>query len=415
MEIIITENILKTVLNTLILERLGVPDGILETAEDIYNKLIEELKHSARLDVTDNITLNLTGDFRINDYEFKKLRFNVGVKPHTVYEITVIQLGFNDEHNLEQHNNKFRLMSITDKKDPLFIIDFAVPLKMNARYQDIITFLRHNKTTIISNFTHELVHAYEVNMSKSHTPETITNYSIPIDLRTGVHAFDEYLYGLYYLSNIEQNPKPPQIAARIKHKNITKKNFQSFLDSDEDYKQLKRFATLTYNDMYRGIKNDITTLNKFIQNVPNGFEGKSIKTDDEKVNAFLYLLFTSIINYKGTKFVQLLKMDNPFFRILPEFKDNRNAVNDYFEKLKKNKNYKKYFESQIKMLNLAAQSQIKKIDKLFDMAKNDETENVKSPFNEDTNPSIKDWELYHKLKETEQKTKDMIENQLKNN
>lgn len=416
MEIIITENRLKTVINTLILERLGVPDSIMESAEDIYNKLIEKLKRVTHLDVTDVITLNLTGDFTINDYKFKKITFFIETKKFDFSNnVKITQLAFGDNHELKQHKNKFRIMSISNKEDPEFVIEFAIPTHGKTTYQDIVNLLIHDKTDTISSFSHELTHAYETYMSKSQSPETITNYSTPLDIRTGIRGFDEYLYGLYYLSNIEQNARVPQIAAKIKYDNITKKNFQSFLNSTEDYKVLKRYATLTYDDIYNKIKSDMRSLNKFIINVPNGFEGKSINTDDEKVNAFLYLLFKSIINYKGQKFVQLLKMDNPFFRILPEFKDNRNAVNDYFEKLKKNKNYKKYFESQIKMLNLAAQSQIKKIDKLFDMAKNDETENVKSPFNENTNPSIKDWELYHKLKETEQKTKDMIENQLKNN
>ena len=66
---------LNKIIKKVLREAVGVPEGIVETAELVYRQVMDQIKSMDSLDDDDEINLNLrlNGDYRISDYKFKRI------------------------------------------------------------------------------------------------------------------------------------------------------------------------------------------------------------------------------------------------------------------------------------------------------------------------------------------------------
>jgi hypothetical protein len=74
----ISESQLKKIVDTLS-ESLGVPEGILETAEDLYDVFMEELVANYDSPETNGYQVEIDGEFNISDLKVKKSMVMVDV------------------------------------------------------------------------------------------------------------------------------------------------------------------------------------------------------------------------------------------------------------------------------------------------------------------------------------------------
>ena len=134
--------------------------------------------------------------------------------------------------------------------------------------------------------------------------------------------------------------------------------------------------------------------------------------DEELVEEIIKLLFNNMASL-GKKIVTDMLTENMMeeFGFITDF-SKLNYIESYVNKYKKyGKNYDKFFEDEEKRFKFTSNRILKKIHKLYDMAKDNKDSNEKTNklhkkitdkesirLSEEQKNSIHDWELYHKLK-----------------
>ena len=59
-----------------LVERLGVPEGILDIAEEIYPEILLSIGNNDTVGMLENSSMYVKGNFNINDFNFNRILFN---------------------------------------------------------------------------------------------------------------------------------------------------------------------------------------------------------------------------------------------------------------------------------------------------------------------------------------------------
>ena len=78
-----------------------------------------------------------------------------------------------------------------------------------------------------------------------------------------------------------------------------------------------------------------------------------------------------------------------------EIEKKQTYMDNFIKRTKKTKNYREFFDYEIKRLNFAGETTIKKLSKLYDMVDNNKG-------------SIVNWDLHHKINKTAEKTREKL-------
>jgi hypothetical protein len=189
----------------------------------------------------------------------------------------------------------------------------------------------------------------------------------------------------------------------MRSKNITKSQFLNFLENNRVFKQLVEIKNFTFDDFINQLKENEDRLDALIDHIG---EDPSEMTLDEKINRVLEVAYIDLVNNRMEIFVQ---MTNHHMDDMLKFGGQLGLLPNHLEKdvkklektdevrskflsyvMKYEKNPTKFFEDEIENFQYIANKMIKKISKLYAMAKDDQ-----QPVEE----SIKNWELYQKVKE----------------
>jgi hypothetical protein len=219
----------------------------------------------------------------------------------------------------------------------------------------------------------------------------------------GIPAIDRVFYRyMYYIHAIENLVRPTEVAYSMKRKNITKSQFKEFLENNRVYRELVEIKNFTFDDFISQLKEQEERLDKLIEHID---EDPSNMTLDEKINRVLEVAYIDLVNNRMELFMIMTEhaMDD-FLKfgsqlgLLPSGTEEKvkqlektDEVRQKFLKyvMKYEKNPTKFFENEIENFQYVANKMIKKISKLFAMAKDDE------PVSE----SIINWELHQKVRE----------------
>ena len=397
--ILITENQLR-----LITEALGVPDSILDAAEMLYEivendiKSIDSIEDEYEFD--GEIELKL-GDKKIITIDSYELKVEIEkVEGHGDGVIDIISMGMSGGFSF----NRDVYMKETEPSTTLELtITFAVG--ENWEPSGLIQKMEKDKDEQIASLAHEIKHKYDKQSKKFGLmgPDAIYqatqkrgNFGIPpLD-----RVFFRYLY---YIHGIENLVRPVEVASSMRSKNITKSQFLNFLENNRVFKQLVEIKNFTFDDFINQLKENEDRLDALIDHIG---EDPSEMTLDEKINRVLEVAYIDLVNNRMEIFVQ---MTNHHMDDMLKFGGQLGLLPNHLEKdvkklektdevrskflsyvMKYEKNPTKFFEDEIENFQYIANKMIKKISKLYAMAKNDQR-----PVEE----SIKNWELYQKVKE----------------
>jgi hypothetical protein len=391
-------------------EKLGVPNNITETGEIIYNNIINKLKKRAKnnnsiLDKEQDIEFDILDNFKISDYSFSKIETIITFKYAELKTLQIYAYGFNfPVESINPRQLKFAGNTNTINLN----IDVAIPEdnlqpnpyqkhKNNTYITDLIKYLKSNSDNIISSITHELAHAYNKYKKPTETITDRNDYQTVKEIRMNIDPIDKFLHILYYISDIENIVRPSEVAADIIRKNITKDQFYNYLKTNEVYQKLIKAKYFSYEQLKKDLLENIKDVNIFIFNHLEIFQNNIPKNNTEKIKLILQTFYSSIINLKIKNIIASLGLDHPFAPMfLPDFEERVIIHNKYARKITKQKDYDKFFDFEEKRINFAADKMIRKISKLYDMAK--DTDEPKKSSKE-----IKDWKLYHKVNKTNTK------------
>ena len=397
MKIIITENQLK-----FINEALGVPENILDAADMLYDIVERDIKSIDR--IQDGYEFDGDIEFELGDkkkvmIDSYELKVNIEEIEDQEGVLDIISMGMGGAFGF----NRDVYMKETQPSTTLELtITFAVG--ENWEPEGLIRKMEEERDEHVSSLAHEIKHKYDKQSkqfglmgpdAEYQATQRRGNFGIPVIDR----VFYRYMY---YIHAIENLVRPTEVAYTMKRKNITKSQFKEFLENNRVYRELVEIKNFTFDDFISQLKEQEERLDKLIEHID---EDPSNMTLDEKINRVLEVAYIDLVNNRMELFMIMTEhaMDD-FLKfgsqlgLLPSGTEEKvkqlektDEVRQKFLKyvMKYEKNPTKFFENEIENFQYVANKMIKKISKLFAMAKDDE------PVSE----SIINWELHQQLLE----------------
>jgi hypothetical protein len=397
MKIIITENQLK-----FINEALGVPENILDAADMLYDiverdiKSIDSIQDGYEFDGDIEFELGDKKKVMIDSYE---LKVNIEEIEDQEGVLDIISMGMGGAFGF----NRDVYMKETQPSTTLELtITFAVG--ENWEPEGLIRKMEEERDEHVSSLAHEIKHKYDKQSKQFGLMGPDAEYQATQRRGNfGIPAIDRVFYRyMYYIHAIENLVRPTEVAYTMKRKNITKSQFKEFLENNRVYRELVEIKNFTFDDFISQLKEQEERLDKLIEHID---EDPSNMTLDEKINRVLEVAYIDLVNNRMELFMIMTEhaMDD-FLKfgsqlgLLPSGTEEKvkqlektDEVRQKFLKyvMKYEKNPTKFFENEIENFQYVANKMIKKISKLFAMAKDDE------PVSE----SIINWELHQKVRE----------------
>jgi len=397
MKIIITESQLN-----LINEALGVPDNILDAADMLYDIVERDIK-SIR-DIQDEYNFDGELEFELGDKKKIKIdSYTLTVKieeidnEEGVLDIVSMGMGgafaFNRDVYMKE-NESSTILGLT--------ITFAVG--ENWKPEGLIEKMEEDKDEHVASLAHEIKHKYDKQSKQFGLIGQDAEYQATQRRGIfGIPVIDRVFFRyLYYISGIENLVRPTEVAYKLKRKNITKSQFKEFLENNVVYKELVEIKNFTFEDFINQLKESEDRLDALIEHIG---DDPSDMTIDEKIKIVLEVSYIDLVNNRMQMFMTMTEhgMDDVIkfgtqLGILPsELKGNlegiqkTDAIRQKFLKyaMKYEKNPTKFFEDEIENFQYVANKMLKKISKLYAMAKDDEQ----------VSESIINWELHQQIME----------------
>ena len=351
-----------------LVERLGVPEGILDIAEEIYPKILLSIGDNDTVKMLENSSMYVNGDFNINDFNFNRILFNYNIVEDDDLEI----IGMSQSTN-SKLTDKYKLKTVPT--DGIVELKIIISGPKSIKGLNIKELFEENKKTVISSLSHELKHAYDDYKDSLGDVQLRSNYDVYTKERFGIKPMDSFLTRLYFTSSIESLVRPTEVASLLKMGDITKKEFYDFIKNDRTYKLLTELSKFNIEDWRNEIKEYIPEIIKFFESLE--VEGVGVLDEEEIVDEFLRVCYVIIKNWKAkqTYNIFLNREIEHLIGFMPEkeqmFRKHLNKINRFGD------DYKKYYEYEAKTIRYVADNLRKKIAKLFDMAKDEKNESIK--------------------------------------
>jgi hypothetical protein len=272
----------------------------------------------------------------------------------------------------------------------------SVALPMQSNKEVLINGIEAEKDEFIASFAHELKHGFDDFKNSETKIISFSEYRLFNSANYGIPAIDEFFHYLYFIHNTESLVRNTEIATGMEIKNISKKDFINFLTNNRVYKMLKDINGWSYEKFRQELINDKDSIIKAL-------DGSNISipsNDNELVDLVLDLFYTTLTQNKIDGLKRVL-YKNPV-DILLDRPDSEKSLflKNYSKSVLKYKNYENYFKHE-EVFKEVSSELIKKIHKLYDMAKDDNSsELMKKISAKQTNESIHDWDLYHEINKT---------------
>lgn len=397
-KIIITESQLR-----LIAEALGVPDNILDAADMLYDVVEQDIRSIDTIE---------------DEYKFDgKIKFEMGDKKKIKvdsYELTVNIEKIEDEEGVLDIISMgmggmfgFNRDIYMKENQPSKTLDLSITFAVgeNWKPEDLIKKMEEERDEHVSSLAHEIKHKYDKQAKRHGLIGQDAEYQATQRRGNfGIPAIDRVFYRyMYYISGIENLVRPTEVAYGMKRKNITKSKFRQFLENHRVFKELVEIKNFTFDDFISQLKSQENRLDALIDHIG---EDPSDMSVDEKINKVLEVAYIDLVNNKMDLFVtmtehamdDMIKFGSQLGMLPPGFEEKiegirkTNEIRQKFLKfaMKYENNPKKFFEDEFEKFNYVANKMLKKISKLYAMAKDDE-----QPVSE----SIINWDLHQQIME----------------
>ena len=395
--ILITESQLR-----LITEALGVPDNILDAADMLYDvveqdiKTINTIQDEYTFDGEINFELGDKKKIKIDSYE---LKVNIEEVEDEEGVLDIISMGMGGAFG-------FNRDVYMKENEPSTILELTITFAVgeNWKPEGLIQKMEEERDEHVSSLVHEIKHKYDKQSKQFGLIGQDAEYQATQRRGIfGIPAIDRVFYRyMYYIHAIENLVRPTEVAYSMRRKNITKSQFKEFLENNRVYKELLEIKNFSFDDFISQLKKQEERLDKLLEHVG---EDPSNMTIDEKIKKVLKVVHIDLVNNKMDLFVTMtehsmddfLKFGAQLGIMPPGFEEKLKGLektNEIRQKffnyaIKYQENPTKFFENEFKNFNFVANKMLKKISKLYAMAKDDEQ----------VSESIINWELHQQIME----------------
>lgn len=374
------KGIIKNTLN----EALGVPEGILESAERLYlmcfNRIVKITDPILNGSKKEEYDFTIKSNFKISDYTFTEISLSIDfVEVDQVDLVELYSMAFG--HQSKFNDRSLKLVTIVSPNEVKISIKFA--LTETAKISDVIELCKRSKDIMTASLAHELKHAYDHYKKPTESIPKMSRYHGVQQTGVPIKPISVFLHYLYFVHGIENLVRPTEFSSLMKSSKISKKDFYNFLTNSEMYTMMRDINNFTYEKLKSELKNYIPQ----IDGVLNRFTNETFDTDEEKIDEILRIVYVNLVNntLNTTKSI----MSNNFFEGLMGFQGKKNEV---FRKIvnyviRFENNEKKFYLYEEKKFKHISGIMMKKLSKLYSMA-------------QDEKSSIKNWDLHHKINRT---------------
>ncbi len=401
-KIILSENQVSFISKTFLNEALGVPESILVAGEKLYNEVLSNVKS-----ITEKEEIyEFTGNLDIEIGEKKKTQITnytltINVENFEGYDELPQIISMGVQTNFAFDRNLLKKVSEPSTKLILYIT-FAVAEDWQP--QELYDFLVKDRVSQTASLTHELKHKYD----KQVTPTSLVGHDAEYQAtqlrdRFGIPVIDhQFFRNMYFISMVENLVRPTEIASQMKSLNISKKNFEEFLKNERTYKELLEIKNFTFEKFISDLKSQMERVDALLEHID---EDPSQMTENEKIKTVLEIVYISIVNTRLKFFNDMTsRPSDDFLRFgqmlgaLPSFMNKDAEQLEKVDEVRQNflkfttryqNNPIKFFQDECKKFTMVASKLLKKIIKLYAMAKDDDQ----------VNESIQNWDLHLKLME----------------
>ena len=374
------KGIIKNTLN----EALGVPEGILESAERLYlmcfNRIVKITDPILNGSKKEEYNFTIKSNFKISDYTFTEISLSIDfVEVDQVDLVELYSMAFG--HQSKFNDRSLKLVTIVSPNEVKISIKFA--LTETAKISDVIELCKRSKDIMTASLAHELKHAYDHYKKPTESIPKMSIYHGVQQTGVPIKPISVFLHYLYFVHGIENLVRPTEFSSLMKSSKISKKDFYNFLTNSEMYTMMRDINNFTYEKLKSELKNYIPQ----IDGVLNRFTNETFDTNEEKIDEILRIVYVNLVNntLNTTKSI----MSNNFFEGLMGFQGKKNEV---FRKIvnyvmRFENNEKKFYLYEEKKFKHISGIMMKKLSKLYSMA-------------QDEKSSIKNWDLHHKINRT---------------
>ena len=374
------KGIIKNTLN----EALGVPEGILESAERLYlmcfNRIVKITDPILNGSKKEEYNFTIKSNFKISDYTFTEISLSIDfVEVDQVDLVELYSMAFG--HQSKFNDRSLKLVTIVSPNEVKISIKFA--LTETAKISDVIELCKRSKDIMTASLAHELKHAYDHYKKPTESIPKMSRYHGAQQTGVPIKPISVFLHYLYFVHGIENLVRPTEFSSLMKSSKISKKDFYNFLTNSEMYTMMRDINNFTYEKLKSELKNYIPQ----IDGVLNRFTNETFDTDEEKIDEILRIVYVNLVNntLNTTKSI----MSNNFFEGLMGFQGKKNEV---FRKIvnyvmRFENNEKKFYLYEEKKFKHISGIMMKKLSKLYSMEKDEKS-------------SIKNWDLHHKINRT---------------
>ena len=397
MKIIITESQLK-----FINEALGVPDSILTAAEEMFDIVVNDVKSIDEKEDTYEFSGDL--DFELGDK--KKIvidgyELTVNVEELDGYDgnVLIMSMGMGQSFNFDREVMMKRIEPSTTAE-----IEITFGVSENWEPHELYDTIMKERVKYLSSIAHELKHKYDKQAKELDLVGRDAEYTATQRMSTfGIPVIDHKFFRyMYYVSIAENLVRTTEVASELKSKNITKSQFKEFLENNNVYKEFIEIKNFTFNSLIEGMKEQMDRVDALLEHIGADPENMS---ENEKIDEVLNLVYVNLVNLRMgifndmisdkadeiRNFLKLMSKNVPSFMEDDDKEKMDNLRSKFLNYLIKFQNDPTgFFEAECEKFNYISTKMLKKISKLYAMAKDDE-----QPVSE----SIINWELHQKLME----------------
>jgi hypothetical protein len=352
-------------------EVVGVPAGILKSAEQLYDNLLNALEDTNDMEFVFRGTFkeefSFPTKFKINEMDITSVDVLVNYNVVENKEVELSGAGYMGE--LGVNYRRFMLIFMNEPNEVNLSMDFLIPNNREVVFEELIEYMYENKALITSSLAHELKHAYDSFKRPNRKITTQADYQANTTADGyGIGSFRKFYMMLYLATTIEQLVKPTEVASRMNLGNINQKDFLEFLLNDRTYNDFNDLRNYSMNELISDLLKQEKKLRSIEQfkNLPQ----------DEFINQLLKVGYINLTQEKINSVKEFVVRDND--RLLRKMGLDTPNMEYFLKQVNKYTKYannpKDFFIKEIKFLNIIGDKMIKKLGKLYSIANEDDSE-----------------------------------------
>jgi hypothetical protein len=388
-------------------EAVGVPKGLVEISGKLYDLLIQKLNdgyysiNEERADpdeykyptrhiyINTHIRAKDLGDIKsINDYDIKEfnvlIKFDVVDFPEDKQEKSpserMVGAGYGPKNRIDYKNFKtiYEDDGDIDIQIKLMFSEPKESVDENEYWEKmVIDTFEYNKSGIISNLGHEIMHAYDLGHVKGGEGHySSSRYAAYSNMRFGIKAIDSFFFYMYYTTRCESIVRNVEVATAMDAQGIEQSKFVEYLSSNQTYKMLKEVQAWTYEGMVDEMEADLRSEKSEIRKVVGSSADISKISDDELIEKLLAMAVHRMNEESIDALLDRIKV--PMFFGVPMIDPEDDATdeekqeyyNAFIKVARKDvQDPVRYYKNKEKFFHETAGKLLKKLSKLYSLAK----------------------------------------------